>query len=484
MIPLGFALVYLAYVFSFTDLGERGRASSFPAWMFTLPARTSTLILWPMLSGAVVFAAIWIAATRFLFWPAELDVPMWWPALALAATVMWLQALDWSPLGLWLKALLAVGVLAGLWVGLLMTEARLDHVLLLGGFVPTAFVAAWLSVSRARRGGLTAWTGWRKVGEWGAAVLPRRRRPFDSPAAAQFWMEWRQNGVLLPLMVGCWLLFLAGLIPFSQPISITSALLVTAVYLLPFFAPLVGCVFGKPEVMVRHFRFSTFAVARPMTSGSMALAKLLATALGLLIAWGMLFAAIVLWFTFTDGLEDAARQFFSARDRGDSLRVAQLIGLAVLSLMGFSALQLCGHCFAGLSGRVWVFAGVIVLYLVGVPNLFALHMKHQHDVASSSFYAKVMDMLPALARFAVLLKLLAASWAFYTAWQSGMMTLRQILGIIGVWLFVVGTLISLIDLAFPPGVLRLEYVFLGVILALPLARLAAAPLALAWNRHR
>src|SRR5262249_47319143 len=224
--------------------------------------------------------------------------------------------------------------------------------------------------------------------------------------------------------------------------------------------------------------------------GTMALAKLSATAFGLLIAWGMLFAAIALWLTLTDGFEDAARQFFSARDRADSLRAAELISLAVLSLIGFSAVQLCGHCFAGLSGRVWVFAGVIVLYLVGVPNLFALHLKYQHDAATSSFYTQVMDKLPTLARVAVMLKLVAASWAFYAGWQNGIMTLRQILGIVVAWLFAVGPLVSLIclvvayDGAFRSNTLRLEYVFLAVVLALPLARLAAAPLALAWNRHR
>src|SRR5262245_11238482 len=480
-VPLAFVFVYLAFVFSCTEVGGRGRGSSFPSWQFPLPARTSLLVVWPMLSGATAFALVWIAAARFLFWPAELDVFMWWPALGMAATIMWLQAVDWSPLGLGVKAVLAVGVMAGLWLSLLKADAALDHALLLTGSIVMAYVVAVFGVSRARRGGLTAGTGWRNAVERILAVVPRRQQAFSSPAAAQFWFEWRRNGILLPGLMACCLLFVAVFVPFAEPFSITIALL-TNVYLVASFAPLVGCAFGKPDMLVRPLGMTHFRAARPMTSGSVAVAKLQAAALGLIIAWGMLAATIFIWLIVTDSFGDWVRLTQPLLGRSESVHPALLVGLAIVSLIGFSAVQMGGHFFAALSGRVWVVAGVVLVYLVVVPNLFALHLRHKDS--SPELYLKVIDLMPALVRLAVALKLVTASGAFYIAWRRGMMTWPQILGIAAVWLFVVVVIVSLIKLVFPPEASRFEYVVLGVVLALPLTRLAAAPHALAWNRHR
>src|SRR5205814_1850825 len=81
------------------------------------------------------------------------EVPLVWPALGLACTLVWVQALDWSPLGSVSKALLASAILAGLWAGLMRADthgaacAALPAVLLLG------FTAGAAGVSRLRRGG-------------------------------------------------------------------------------------------------------------------------------------------------------------------------------------------------------------------------------------------------------------------------------------------------------------------------------------------
>jgi hypothetical protein len=45
-------------------------------------------------------------------------------------------------------------------------------------------------------------------------------------------------------------------------------------------------------------------------------------------------------------------------------------------------------------------------------------------------------------------------------------------------------LFGLFAWAVPPEVLSRYYLAYGVLFALPMARLAAAPLTLAWNRHR
>src|SRR5262249_16724934 len=65
-ISLGFGFVYLAYAFSLTEVGPRTRASSFPAWMFTLPARTPVLVAPAMLSGTLTVALTWVAAAELV----------------------------------------------------------------------------------------------------------------------------------------------------------------------------------------------------------------------------------------------------------------------------------------------------------------------------------------------------------------------------------------------------------------------------------
>jgi hypothetical protein len=56
--------------------------------------------------------------------------------------------------------------------------------------------------------------------------------------------------------------------------------------------------------------------------------------------------------------------------------------------------------------------------------------------------------------------------------------------LLGLWLGAALGLVAVLVWLIPSNYLPLYSAALGVVLFLPLARLAAAPLALAWNRHR
>src|SRR5262245_5582963 len=86
LMPLGFVIPYLAYVFSLIELGNRAGSSGFPRWMLTLPLRTPWLVLWPMSSAAVTVAATWLVVAWFALKPVGLEVPLVWPALGLACS--------------------------------------------------------------------------------------------------------------------------------------------------------------------------------------------------------------------------------------------------------------------------------------------------------------------------------------------------------------------------------------------------------------
>jgi hypothetical protein len=84
----------------------------------------------------------------------------------------------------------------------------------------------------------------------------------------------------------------------------------------------------------------------------------------------------------------------------------------------------------------------------------------------------------------VLLKLTAAAVVLRALVRRGLLEARTLAKLLGLWLLLVGGLFALAYLVIPAGAVPAVLLACGVVLSLPLARVAAAPLALAWNRHR
>src|SRR5262249_6907986 len=121
-----------------------------------------------------------------------------------------------------------------------------------------------------------------------------------------------------------------------------------------------------------------------------------------------------------------------------------LVVLAVVGLFGYSWLQLAGNMFAALSGRLWLFVGMLVLYLSALPNLLVLDSAIRS--AYPGVYRSFLDVLPYLAWSAVLLKFLLAGWAFRSAYQRGILAGRVIAVIVAGWSLTAGCLIALFAL--------------------------------------
>lgn len=476
LMPFGFVILYLAYVFSHAELGKRAGSSGFPLWMLTLPVRTPWLVLWPMLSAAVTVALTWLAVGWFALNQVGLDVPLVWPALGLACTLVWIQAIDWSPLGFLSKALVACIVLAGLWIGLMRddthdaTFAALPAILLLG------FVAGSAGVSRLRRGGRSS--GFTRVLAPALRWRIGRERRFATAQQAQFWLEWRRNGSLLPLLAACWVVLVALFMVLSDSGNVTSTMTSTA-FLSLILAPVVGLILGKPDVWSRQVRLPTFAAGRPLTCGDLVLAKLRMTALSLLAAWLILalgFAILLAWGThYADlwrALERMPAEFHSAKQYA-------MIAASLMGLFGFTVFLMAGTFVVSLTGRFWMLLAVLFFYLGGLPNLLAMDA-----------FKLFKDYLVEVATAALVLKLLLAGWAFRYCYRRGLISGAGIVWLVGLWLVTVGCAFLAFYLAFPTNAddrAYRDYVrdhALGVGLLCPLFRIALAPMALAWNRHR
>ena len=95
-----------------------------------------------------------------------------------------------------------------------------------------------------------------------------------------------------------------------------------------------------------------------------------------------------------------------------------------------------------------------------------------------------LAVLPWLLGLLVVARLLAAGWALRRVLQQGLLEPRTALRWLTVWLLLAAALIGLLVWILPTDVVPWYYSAFAVLFVLPMARLAASPLVLAWNRHR
>jgi hypothetical protein len=479
LMPYAFVMLYLAYVFSLAELGNRASVSGFPLWMLTLPVRTPWLVIWPMLSGCTTVTVTWLAVGWFALNKVGLDVPLIWPALGLACTVIWIQAIDWSPLGSIIKALVAIAFLAALWSGLLRPEthnaafAALPAMLLLG------FVAGSFGVSRLRRGGQSS--GFMMTLRWRIV----RERIFATPQRAQFWLEWRRNGSLLPLLAACWIVLVVlgmALSPDGNAWGMISGT--------PFFwlimAPVAGLFLGKPDVWSREVRLPIFAGTRPLTCGDMVLAKLRMTALSLLAAWLVLGLGLAIWLAWSGQYASLWQTSPRQLREEQAAKLYATLAASFIGLFGFQLFLMAGSFVVSLTGRFWIMLATLFIYFC-IPTLLAFDALRVFK-----------DYVAEAATTAVVLKLLLAGWAFWFGYRRGLISGTGIAGLLAAWLITVGCVFLVIYLAIYLQFLAISHdedeinalrdyvrnLVLIIVLLCPLFRIALAPIALTWNQHR
>jgi hypothetical protein len=484
-----FALLYVAAAFAYGfECQLEARESGFPARMFTLPVRTGVLVGWPMLQGAAAVALLWAAWVHFVLRPSGIETPLGMTALLAAAFVAVLQALLWSPFGLpWVRVLVAVLALPTLLLSPLFGPAlgatETGLLCLFAALIPAAFVVAFAGVARARRGENPQWQG--LSGPLAGAARPdaRPRRPFPSPQRAQFWFEWRRHGLTFPVVVGCFLvLHLAMILWVEQRPENRVRLGLNFLFFPTLLAPFLGCFLGRPGPSAGNpYPLSSFTATRPVSVATLVAAKVKVAALGTLAAWALVLAAASVWLRAA-GIDERVPAWWNqlVQEQG-AWKVWATVLLALVGLYLITWKLLVDSLFLGLAGRAWIFRGALVAYGLG-PTLALTQAVRWMDRAE--FGDSVWDALTGWAVGAVLLKLLAAGAVLQALVRRGLVEARMLAKLVGVWLLLAGGLFALAYAVVPAGAVPVSLIVCGVVLSLPLARLAAAPLALAWNRHR
>lgn len=220
---------------------------------------------------------------------------------------------------------------------------------------------------------------------------------------------------------------------------------------------------------------------RPVTSAALIAATLKTAFWSTLAAWLLVLVAIpvALKLTATGPMViDRARRVIEAVGTPRAVVVALL---APAALVSWTWKQLVQSLYIGLSGRDWavkasVFLGLSYLAVIGPLALWII----EHGAVLAVLWDAVPWILAVLAG----LKLAAAAWIAARLADARLLSDRTLVAGAACWLVVVlalhGLLVWLVDTPYIPSYLLL----LVAILATPLARVSAAPLALAWNRHR
>jgi hypothetical protein len=502
----GTAVGYLLLVFTFSREAQLETCEScYPPRWWARPLPTSALAGWPMLWGSAALMLLWLTyawAERRL---CGLDLPLVWPSLMAAVLLAWCQAILWISFPVpWLRLFLLIpgGTILFFTPMLVLDFDESSATLcgLLAVLLLAAYATALCGVARARCGDQSrwGWPAWLRL-PWAA----RTRRPFPSAARAQLWFEWRLHGLGFPmLMAGC-AVFVLPLMPlFAQALDtsdhiapslrqeIGSLWLSAAGQML--FLPLwtamnVGQAMGK--FGGKSYVLSSFLATRPVSVATLVRAKFAMAVCSTLAGWGTLIFGLLLWLTLSGHAAEAARQFETMRQQNAPGVFWGWLTLCVIGAIVLSWVLMVQEMWIGLTGRtraivIWNFVKVGILLGLTTGGVWFGAWLAQHPEGWPNLGALLEHLLPWLAGAAFILKALTAAVSLCVLRRRRLVPSGVLWAMPAIWFALAGGLVATLHALLPDKWFYWPGVVLSIVLLLPLTRLALAPLALSWNRHR
>lgn len=466
----------------------RSMASCYPRRLYTLPVSSFVLATVPLALPLAATAAVWLAAVFGLLRPCGADAPVLTPGLAVTAGLSWIQALAWSPFPVrWLRAALVVVAVWGLFfMPVVLAEVQVPLNVLscaLAAALALSYPVALLGVSRGRRG----------VGVSEPArddpVVSRSGTvdltPYPSPFRAQLRLELRALGWVALTLLALHLFVMLPVVHLFEIVWGTRPFMLEALggdavrwgsawvalqplLLLPIAFTFIGADLS-PHLTSRKGDVPPFFATRPVDAPTIVLAKMLGKAFILAVLWTELVVVGLAWAAFGGHLGDMTARLGDIA--GSPSAGAALIAAGLLAAALVNWLFMIGGVWVGLTGRQWVYA-IVAAVCCGAMVLSGLVVKGWQEHWYTWLAALILAGLAS--------KVVTTAWVCrrLTAWRYA--TAGQLAAVLAAWLVVVGTLAAVAARVFPGGWLTAA----AVLLLVPLAQTLAAPLALAWNRHR
>jgi len=488
VVPLTATFTYFLAMFTFGLDGDlAARQSMFPARRMTLPVTTTALAGWPMIYGSAAIGMLWLATRALAPWPSGFEIPTIWPALLAVSLLAWTQALTWMPYPLpglrivvtvlWLGIIDAIALLAvafhareSLMVGIIVPQ------------IPLAYVVARFAVARARRGEVPDWRGTfaslAQIPRTGARV-PRH---FRSPAAAQAWFEWRRHGRSLPAWVGIVLPFelvLLWAVGASRPLLLTvlAAILLTP----PFVATFAAAAVSKSSSDRGDSNgVAPFVATRPLTSAELVAAKLKMAVGSTVVAWLLVLFTTPIALKLSGTSAIVLDTWHHVRMFMGMPRAVVLLLLILTGCIAATWTQLVQSLFIGLAGRASLIKASVFLTL----GFFFLFGPFFEWIADSGRLGEVWSALPLIFAVLVAVKMAAAVWIALRLYGKRLLSDRTLVAGAALWCVTVFALYAALAWMLNTPHIPHYLLMLVAILTIPLVRVSAAPVALAWNRHR
>jgi hypothetical protein len=219
-----------------------------------------------------------------------------------------------------------------------------------------------------------------------------------------------------------------------------------------------------------------------MTSVALIAAKLRVSIVSTLITWVLVIAVVPLALSLSNTWPVVIERARDLRDLIGLQRAIAVTVLAVLALVATTWKRLVTSLYIGLSGRPWLVRthiGVTLMLLVA-----AIPFVQWIGSNTASIVVRILDAVPVAATILVALKMSAAAWIVIRLDRSRLIEPRVLLATAAAWLAAVLGLYAVFAWMAETTVIPRYALLLLAILAIPLTRLSAAPLALASNRHR
>lgn len=481
--------------FAHVEVDSAKVKAGYPDRLLLKPLRTFHLVMVPMLVGGLVATTmldIWLA---FVLKPLGF-LPAYdrlWISIVALSFFWWMQALAWGlPLVRFRSLVMVAVAMIHLTVGVL---PQLPFVISFGwqwgiltALLVSAVPSAWVGLKLMREG---QWDGssWISI-LWSRLFRTRTRgwrARFRSAFGAQFWLEWQRQGWLLPSFTGVMALLVIPAAIFvgskwsdagAPPPEAILAVMLSGPLLL---SGMMGPAMAKFDLLGSTRELPSYIAIRPTTNGGLVLAKLAmalaSSALTVVVSAG----GIGLGLAISGNLTLFSRTGLVTPFGPISYLTGCLPLLLLLVAMIWK--NLMAGIGTGLTGRPWIanlgtawrgIAGMGLIALVMAANLYV------------DFREMLLHWLTAILVVCLMVKIAVAVTAFILGLQRNAITARTVGWIAGGWLvcglFVAGYADHVCSAINQPGLWI--WGALGGFLVLPLADLAIAPLALAWNRHR
>lgn len=475
-VPSFIVIVQLVAAFSLTGAPQDLKIKGYSPRMFVMPVRTGTLVGWPMLWGILALGGVWLFVVCLILRPTGNSVPLIWPIAALAVFVTLLQALQWLPLEQsWLGILIAVplvlfvGIVAVVVLVLPVPEPLATGIFL--ALLPLTVAGCLHGVVLARRGDAYDWRGWSRFVSWIDEWRQPALRPFRSAAGAQLWFECRSFAWSLPLFVALCAPFIAALVLLEQGSDVVLywkqlAMLVLMPASLAIF---VGGSLGSVPF--------PFLATRPVSSVVLVRSKLEMALISTLLAHVPVLLVVPFFFIWQD-FRDSALQVAQVMTPP---KVTVLLLLAAVLPVLLTWKGLVESLWIGLTGRPWLLNAIALGFaaLFGCGILSSLWASLHPEL-----HPFLLSLVPWLIGFLLTLKLLIAAWVLHGLLRSRLVTPQAAGLMVGVWALVALPLCLLVLWLVPGQFMSLKSILATVVLSIPFSRVAGAPLALDWNRHR